>query len=118
MSNLNETMEKITDFLQSETKTETIIGKQFQLGEFTCVPLIAIGMGFGGAVGETKQSTKGEGGAAGVGMTPVGFLATKGSDIQFVAVQNSKGLNAAFEKIPGLIEKFMDRNKTKETEKA
>ena len=111
MSNLNETFGKFTDFLQNETKTETIIGKQFQLGEFTCVSVMAIGMGFGGATGETKQNTKGEGGGAGVGMAPIGFLATKGSEIQFIPVQNSKGLSAAFEKVPGLLEKFMDRNK-------
>ena len=42
----DELMEKITDFLKSETKTETVIGAQFDLGEFKCVPVIKRGMGF------------------------------------------------------------------------
>jgi uncharacterized spore protein YtfJ len=51
MNNLNEALEKITDFLKSEAKTETIIGQQFTLGEFTCVPVMSVGLGFGGGGG-------------------------------------------------------------------
>jgi hypothetical protein len=41
------------------------------------------------------------------------FLVSKGNDIQFISSQTSKGLNAAFEKLPDLIEKFVDRKKEK-----
>jgi uncharacterized spore protein YtfJ len=117
MNNLNEALEKITDFLKSEVKTETIIGQQFTLGEFTCVPVMSVGLGFGGGGGEgrvhDKNDTEGTGSGAGggMGMGPVGFLVTKGSDIQFISTHSSKGLSAAFEKLPEIIEKFMDKNK-------
>lgn len=126
MENLNEMLGKITEFLRSEAKTETIIGQQFQLGEFACVPVMSIGLGFGGGGGEGKGNAKGTaegegtgaGGGGGMGMGPVGFLVTKGSEIQFIPARSSKGLSAAFEKLPDLLEKFLDKNKKKEAEKA
>src|SRR5690349_19286808 len=122
MNNLNEMLGKITEFLKSEAKTETIIGQQFKLGEFTCVPVMSVGLGFGGGGGEGKGAAKnskegegtGAGGGAGMGMGPVGFLVTKGSDIQFIPTRSSKGLSAAFEKLPDLMEKFLEKTKKKE----
>ena len=58
MENLNEVIEKLTEFLKSEVKTETIIGQQFQLGEFTCVPVINVGLGLGTGGGEGKGNSK------------------------------------------------------------
>lgn len=115
-------LEKITDFLKTEAKTETIIGQQFTLGEFTCVPVMSIGLGFGGGGGEGKgnATNKGEGegtgaaGGGGLGMGPAGFLITKGSEIQFISARNSTGLGAAFEKLPGLLEKYIDKKSEKE----
>lgn len=126
MTNLNDLLGKLTEFLRSEAKTETIIGKEFKLGEFTCVPVMAIGLGFGGGGGEGKGGGKGApegegtgaGGGAGIGMSPVGFLATKGSDIQFISTRSSKGLSAVFEKLPDLMEKFMNKSKTEKKETA
>src|SRR6187399_2948683 len=123
MNNLNDMLGKITEFLKLEAKTETIIGQQFKLGEFTCVPVMSVGIGFGAGGGEGKGNAKnagegegkGAGGGAGMGMGPVGFLATKGNDIQFIPTRSSKGLGAAFEKIPDLIEKLMEKSKKKET---
>lgn len=109
---MNDLLEKVTQFLRDEAKTETLIGKQFQLGEYTCVPVIALGMGFGGGGGEGNDKTKGEGtgagGGAGIGMTPKGFLVTKGSEIEFISASTSKGLSAAFEKVPDLLAKYME----------
>ena len=113
--NLNEVMSKLTDFLKTEAKTETVIGQQFQLGEFQCVPVIGIGLGLGVGGGEAKiPAGAGMGGGAGIGMGPLGFLVTKGSEIQFIPTRQSKGLSAAFEKLPDLIEKYMDKNGKKE----
>ena len=122
MNNFNDMLGKITEFLQSEAKTETIIGQQFKLGEFTCVPVMSVGMGFGGGSGEGKGSAKntgegegtGAGGGAGMGITPVGFLVTKGDEIQFVSTRTSKGLSAAFEKIPDLVDKYFEKSNKKE----
>jgi uncharacterized spore protein YtfJ len=126
MTNLNEMLGKMTEFLKSEAKTETIIGQQFKLEEFTCVPVMSIGLGFGGGGGEGKGNAKnqgegegtGAGGGAGMGMGPVGFLVTKGSDIQFIPTRSSKGLSAVFEKLPDLMEKFFDKNKGSKKEEA
>lgn len=120
-NNLNDVISKLTDFLKNEAKTETVIGQQFQLGEFKCVPVIGVGFGLGVGGGDgtdTKQmSGNGMGGAAGMGMGPIGFLVTKGSDIQFISVSQAKGLGAIFEKLPGLFEKYFDKNKTEKKEK-
>ena len=113
--NLNEMLDKITEFLKSEAKTETIIGQSFQLGEFNCVPVMSIGLGFGGGGGEGQGKSKdqgtGAGGGAGIGMGPVGFLVTKGSEIQFIPTKTSHGISAAFEKLPDLLEKFLEKKK-------
>lgn len=115
---------KMADFLKSEAKTETIIGQAFTLGEFTCVPVMAVGLGFGGGGGEGKANAKGAeegmgaGGGAGMGMGPVGFLVTKGSEIQFIPASNSKGLSAIFEKLPDLMEKYFDKKKDARQEAA
>lgn len=117
MNTLDEMLGKLTEFLKSEAKTETIIGQQFTLGEFTCVPVMSVGMGFGGGGGEGKGSAKGTGegegtgagGGAGLGLGPVGFLVTRGNEIQFIASKNTRGLSAAFEKLPEVLEKYLDK---------
>lgn len=119
MNNLNEVLDKMTEFLRSEAKTETIIGQQFKLGEYACVPVMSIGLGFGGGGGEGKGTAKntgegegtGTGIGAGMGMGPVGFLVTKGDEIQFITARSSKGLSSVFEKVPDLIEKYLDQKK-------
>ena len=125
MDNLNELLGKLTEFLKSEVKTETIIGQQFQLGAFTCVPVMSVGLGFGGGGGEGKGNAKeagegegiGAGGGAGIGMGPVGFLVTNDKDIQFIPTRSNKGLSALFEKAPDLLEKFFSKAKEKEMAK-
>jgi uncharacterized spore protein YtfJ len=113
-----ELMQKITDFLKSETKTDTVIGEQFELGEFKCVPVIKVGLGFGSAGGEggvaKNKKTEGMGAGAGVGIEPIGFLVTKGDEISFLETGKSHGLSAAFEKVPDLIEKIYTKRTAEE----
>lgn len=103
-------LEKVTEFIRSEAKTETVMGEPFELGEFKCVPVIKVGMGFGsgGGQGDDPKKGKGTGGGAGagVGIDPIGFLVTKGDHISFVPTGKSQGLSAVFEKVPDLIEKL------------
>lgn len=114
MDTLSEVLGKITGFLKSEANAETIIGSQFALGEFSCVPVMSLGIGFGGGSGEGKDdhhadvAQSGIGGG-GMGLSPVGFLVTRGSEIQFIPVRSNKGLSAAFEKVPGLLEKLFSQ---------
>ncbi len=111
---------KLTDFLKNETKTETVIGQQFKLGEFLCVPVIrlGIGMGFGAGEGGDNKNMKGEGGGggAGFGVEPMGFLVSRGTEISFIPSKSSKGLSAAFERVPDLLEKYLEKREVKEPE--
>jgi len=127
MNNFSEVLVKMTEFLKEEARTETIVGAQFKLGEYTCVPIMHVGLGFGGGEGEGKGDAKGKshgegfgaGGAAGIGMGPVGFLIARNNDIRFIPTTTSKGLVAAMEKLPDLVDKYLDqtkmKNKTTET---
>ena len=118
--NLDENVKQLTELLKSEAKTESVIGQQFQLGEFTCVPVIkfGLGVGYGGGEGQGKQDGKaqgeGTGGGAGGGMgvEPIGFLVTRGDQITFISTKTSRGLSTVFEKVPDLMEKMIDRKKT------
>ncbi len=116
--NLEELLPKITDFLQSEAKTETIIGQQFQLGEYSCVPVMRVGMGFGSGGGEGADTKQGHGEGiglgGGIGMEPIGFLVSRGEAINFLPTRGKSGLASAFEKAPELLDKYMNQQK-KET---
>lgn len=114
--NLEEMLPQITGFLQNEAKTETVIGQAFQLGEFHCIPVIRVGMGFGSGMGEgetQKDHAHGEGGgvAGGMGIDPIGFLVSRNDQISFISTKSSQGLSAAFEKVPNLIERFLEQRK-------
>lgn len=110
--NFEEMIDRITKFIKSEAKTETIIGEAFQLGEFSCIPVIRVGMGFGtgGGEGDAPKAGHGSGGGAGAGMgiDPIGFLVSRGEEISFISTKTNKGLAAAFEKVPDLLSKFLD----------
>ncbi|MFX0557887.1 GerW family sporulation protein [Maribacter sp. CXY002] len=105
-----ELLDKVTEFIKTEASTETVIGNQFELGEFKCVPVIKVGMGFGSGGGEGMEPKKGKGQgggtAAGVGIAPIGFLVTRGEEISFLSATKANGLSAVFEKVPDLIERF------------
>lgn len=114
--NFDELIPQITEFLKSEAKTETVVGTQFQLGEFSCVPVIRLGMGFGSGGGEGEAPNKqghgeGAGAGGGIGIEPIGFLVARGDQISFLSTRHASGLSAAFEKVPDLIEKYLDQKK-------
>lgn len=115
---LEEMIPQITEFLKNEANTETVIGKQFQLGQFTCVPVIRVGMGFGSGLGEgdAPKQGHGEGGgvAGGMGVDPIGFLVASKEKISFISTKTSIGLSKAFEKVPGLIEKYLETQQKEE----
>jgi uncharacterized spore protein YtfJ len=119
--NFEDSVKQLTEFMKTEAKTETVVGESFQLGEFTCVPVIKFGMGLGYGAGEGhgKQPGKGDGdgtgggAGGGLGVEPIGFLATRGDQISFIATKTSKGLSAVFEKVPDLMETFMKKKAEK-----
>lgn len=113
--NFETMLQRLTEFIQKEAKTETVIGEPFALGGFSCVPVIRIGVGFGsgGGAGDSVKAGKGEGGgaAAGIGIDPIGFLVTKDDEISFVSTHQNKGLSSIFEKIPELLDKLAAKKK-------
>lgn len=115
MVNLDEMMGKVTSFIHEEANTSTVVGKEFVLGNFTCVPVIRVGLGFGSGGGEGKDMKKGggEGGGAGgaMGLEPIGFLVANGDDIQFIGANNSKGLGNVMDKVPDVMSKYFDMKK-------
>ncbi|SMO64685.1 GerW family sporulation protein [Solitalea koreensis] len=122
--NLEETVKQLIDFLKTEAKTETVVGQPFQLGEFSCVPVIkfGIGLGYGGGEGHGDAPNKGKGegggsgGGGGMGVAPIGFLVARADQISFIPTHSSTGLGAAFEKLPELLEKFMNKKKQTDSE--
>ena len=119
---LDDIISKVTDFLKNEAKTETVVGSQFKLGEFTCVPVIRLGLGFGFGGGEGegesqktgKGKGEGSGAGAGTGIEPMGFLVTRGEEINFISTKSSKGLSAVIEKAPDILAKYFEKKEANE----
>ena len=113
----DEIMNKMTELLKSEAKTENIIGQPFPLGEYTCVPVMRVGLGFGGGEGGGENSAAGAGKGSGsgigggIGLEPMGFLVSKGDHIHFVTTKAPGVLNQALEQLPSLLQKFLDNRK-------
>jgi uncharacterized spore protein YtfJ len=116
--NFETLLQRLTEFIQKEAKTETVIGEQFKLGEFICVPVIRVGLGFGsgGGEGDSAKTGKGQGGGvgAGIGIDPIGFLVAKGNEISFIGTHQNKTLASIFEKVPDLLKKFMTKKEAAE----
>jgi uncharacterized spore protein YtfJ len=114
--NFETLLQRLTEFIQKEVKTETVIGEPFKVGEFTCVPVVRVGVGFGsgGGEGDSAKTGKGHGGGAGAGLgiDPIGFLVTKGNEISFISTQQTKGLSGIFQQVPDLIMRFMEKKET------
>ncbi len=82
-------LDKVSEHVKSLASTETVLGEEFKLGEFTCRPVIKVGTGFGSGVGsgtdpKSKNQGSGGGAGAGIGVVPLGFLVTKGDEISFI----------------------------------
>lgn len=115
--NLEDMLNKVLEQLSTMAKTETVVGEPFKLGDFTCVPVIKVGMGFGSGGGGAEQDTKGGkggGAGAGIGMEPIGFLVSKGDEISMISVSRSKGVQSIFEKVPDLLDKILEMRKDKD----
>ena len=113
-------LDKVSEHVKSLASTETVLGEEFKLGEFTCRPVIKVGTGFGSGVGsgtdpKTKNQGSGGGAGAGIGVVPLGFLVTKGDEISFIPSDKKTALSSLLDKVPDLVEKVADlKNKEKE----
>ena len=113
-------LDKVSEHLKSLASTDTVIGEEFTMGEYTCKPVIKVGTGFGSGVhsGELvkKHQGKGTGGGvgAGIGVIPVGFLVTKKDEISFIPTDKKSALSSLVDKVPDLVEKISEMKEKKE----
>ena len=118
---IDELLDKLAGHVKTLASTETVLGEEFTIGEFTCRPVIKFGTGFGSGTGtgdDPKSKCKGSGGGAGVGLgvTPLGFITSRGSEISFIPVDKKSALSTLFEKVPDLVEKMAEMKTKKEEE--
>ena len=117
---IEDLLDKVSEHLKSIASTDTVIGEEFTIGEYTCKPVIKIGTGFGSGIhsGELnkKYQGKGTGGGvgAGIGVIPVGFLVSKKDEISFIATDKKSALSTLCEKVPDLVEKISEMKAKKE----
>lgn len=97
----------ITGTFKEIAKPETIIGKEFKMGEIMVVPVISVHLGFGMGGGANKgpENEAGGGGGGGIKVEPVAFLVAHGNEVNLLSVGRGKGLEAVFENMPNLIDK-------------
>ena len=113
-------LDKVSEHVKALASTETVLGEEFKLGEFTCRPVIKVGTGFGSGAGsgtepKTRNEGSGGGAGAGIGVVPLGFLVTKGDEISFIPSDKKTALSSLLDKVPDLVEKVADlKNKGKE----
>ena len=124
--NFGETFDKMLEQLRMMANTESVVGEPLKIGDFTCIPVIKMGVGFGGGGGtggkETdakKGKARGDGGGAGagIGITPIGFLVSRGKEISFLSTTDKKStLETIFDKVPDLMDKVMEMKNSKDEE--
>lgn len=114
----DELLGKLSEQVKSMANTETVIGEEFKIGEYSCKPVIKVGIGFGSGESLDDKSKKGKGpgtgAGAGIGIAPIGFLVTKGDEISFLNVNEKKGFSGILEKMPDMMDKFMDMKEKRE----
>ncbi|MBN1186752.1 MAG: GerW family sporulation protein [Bacteroidales bacterium] len=119
-TNFENIFDKVSQNIKDLVKTETVVGDEFTMGDYTCKPVMKVGLGFGTGNGtgtDPKSKANGTGGAAGagIGMAPIGFLISNGKEISFIPANNKNGLSAIIEKVPDIVDKFMEMKKEKES---
>ena len=118
MAKLNEILGKIAELLQTDLDTNKLIGKEFKFGEFTCIPILSVGLIQPKEEVPKKtilgKSAKKENAKEEASVYPIGFLVTRKESIFFVPAFTVKGLREEIEIIPDVIEKFrtISRKKT------
>lgn len=114
---MEELLQKVVDELKEAATTKTVVGEQFQLGEFTCVPVIKLGFGFGGggdSKGDSKhQPSAGMGVGAGIGISPVAFLVSRGDQISILNVEKDGAFSKLFDKLPDMLHDYLEHQPAK-----
>ena len=116
----SEIIGKLMEELRSVARTETILGQEIKVGEYSLIPVsrISLGLGAGGGQGsDNKKTGEGGGGGGGVVVTPIAFIVSKGEDISFHAIKPGGFLDGLFEQLPSVAEKIMAKAQGTEAKK-
>ncbi|MEJ2673181.1 MAG: spore germination protein GerW family protein [Deltaproteobacteria bacterium] len=111
---------KLMDELRTVAKTETILGEEIKVGEFTLIPVcrVSLGIGAGGGQGsDRKREGEGGGGGGGVMVTPVAFIVIKGDEISFHGIKAGGALDGLFEHLPEVTDKILAKCHAEEVQK-
>ncbi len=104
---------KVLEQLKTIAKSETVIGQHFNIGDFTCVPVVKINLGFGSGGGSGEAQKQGKGSGSGIGgginIVPVAFLVAKGDTIQLLSIGKNTIIESVMENLPDIIEKFKNK---------
>ncbi len=102
----NSMFEKLEKFL----KTETVVGKPFEIGNVTFVPIISVSFGLGGGGGEGKDAKGNDGGGSGGGlgckMSPNAVLVVKNEEVSMIPLNNKGSLEKIIEMVPEIVNKL------------
>ena len=111
----------LLDQFSTIAKTETIVGKEFQAGDFSLIPIskVSLGIGAGGGSGGTSVESKGEGGAGGGGIKiePIAFIAIRGGEISFHGIKKGSTIETILEKLPEMTERILKKRTEKTAQK-
>ena len=116
----SEIIGKLMEELRSVARTETILGQEIKVGEYSLIPVsrVSLGLGAGGGQGsDNKKTGEGGGGGGGVVVTPIAFIVSKGEDISFHALKPGGFLDSFFEQLPSVAEKIMAKAQGAEAKK-
>ena len=94
---------KLMDQFRAVAQTETTIGKEFVVGDYTLIPVSKVSLGLGAGGGQhtgDKSPREGVGGGGGVTVDPVAFIAIKGGEISVLRIKKAGALEAVLEHIP------------------
>jgi len=116
---VDELLDKISGHVKDLANTETILGDEFTLGEYTVRPIIKVATGYGSGAGsgnDPKAKNSGTGGGAGaaIAVMPAGFLVARGEEISFVGADKKGAFSALMDKVPDLVEKVAEMKKEDE----
>jgi uncharacterized spore protein YtfJ len=117
----SEIIGKLMEELRTIAKTETILGKEIKVGEFTLIPVSKISLGFGaggGKGGDVKREGEGGGGGGGVMITPIAFVVIKGDQISFHGIKRGGIFDALIELAPEMTEKILAKVRAAEEKPA
>lgn len=110
-------VESLLKGMNSVLSTKTVVGEATKIGDTIILPLVDVTFGVGAGSGNNNQKGSGSG-AGGIGgkMTPSAVLVIQNGNVKLVNVKNQDTVTKVLDMVPDMVDKFLDKKKTKEPE--